>query len=283
MSPDESICGLMLVYVAGCADDDEVARAELLLCDGTPMAVAAYAEAVAVFHHLPTTLTHVPPPQHCCDHLFGRVTANLSQDLSTSASSAFVSPVGQSPFRTSGQAAPRSAVARLRWPIYVASGLAACLAVALTVSIMDNRRLESRNARMADTLAESQTVLRSSHVSLASLTSGGPAGPVGDDTTNHTFGRVLFCPVTKHYMVSVFNLQSLPPGRAYELWLITPKGRKVPAGVFKVDDRGSATVPAVPVQAVDDVALAAVTEEPAGGSDQPTTTPVLAGPLEATP
>ena len=167
-----------------------------------------------------------------------------------------------------------STATRLRWPIYVASGLAACLAVALTASLETNRRLESNNRQMASTLAGSQDVLRSSHVTLASLTTATPSATVGDNATQ-SFGRVLFCPVTKHYQITVFNLRPLPAGRVYELWLITPDSRKVASGVFQVDDNGTATVMAEPEQQVDVAALAAVTDEPAGGSVQPTTTPLL--------
>ncbi len=38
------------------------------------------------------------------------------------------------------------------------------------------------------------------------------------------------------------NLAPLPPQRAYELWLLPPTGSPIPAGVFKPDSHGSATV-----------------------------------------
>jgi len=64
-------------------------------------------------------------------------------------------------------------------------------------------------------------------------------------------------------------------GRVYEVWLLSGAGAPRPAGaLFSVDHRGqgSAAVPGS-LKGVDQVL---VTSEPAGGSQQPTRTPVLA-------
>ena len=36
------------------------------------------------------------------------------------------------------------------------------------------------------------------------------------------------------------NLPPVPPGKAYELWVIPPQGAPVNAGVFKPDEHGNA-------------------------------------------
>lgn len=69
------------------------------------------------------------------------------------------------------------------------------------------------------------------------------------------------------------GLPSLPENKVYELWTIS--GTPVPAGTFTSTDAAAVFLPDAALTA-DAVAL---TVEPEGGSDQPTTTPILALPL----
>jgi len=73
----------------------------------------------------------------------------------------------------------------------------------------------------------------------------------------------------------VSGLPSPGRGRVYEVWLLSGEGAPRPAGaLFSVDHtgRGAAAVPGS-LEGVDQVL---VSSEPAGGSQQPTRTPVLA-------
>jgi anti-sigma-K factor RskA len=65
------------------------------------------------------------------------------------------------------------------------------------------------------------------------------------------------------------------PGRTYQLWLIGPNGPRS-AGVFHTDN-GQHAPRLFPGPG--DATVLAVTEEPAGGSAQPTTSPILRLPL----
>ena len=267
--PDQD---LIFLYVAGVADADETARAEALLSSASPSAAATYAEALAVFHAMPFALDAVRPPASVFESLMSRVEADRPKTVAPVFAAPSPMKIGPTP----------DYVSKMRWPVYVASGLAACLAVALSLSVWNatqlaakERRLSETNARMATTLEDSKEVLRSPNVSLASLQTS--------DKTDKSFGRVLFCPVTRQYQVTVFGLPPLPPGKAYELWLITPDQRKIPAGMLALDENGTATVMAQPQQKVDVAALAAITDEPAAGSLTPTGSIRLAGALTVTP
>jgi anti-sigma-K factor RskA len=66
------------------------------------------------------------------------------------------------------------------------------------------------------------------------------------------------------------NLKPAGEGKTYELWFITPDQRKVPAGTFDVDEAGEATLVVHLPEGLGPIALAAVTDEPAGGVEQPT-------------
>jgi hypothetical protein len=73
------------------------------------------------------------------------------------------------------------------------------------------------------------------------------------------------------------NMQPLPGNKTYELWVIPTSGAPVPAGLFRPDSTGSASVvlPAIPrgVQAK----AFGITIENAGGSNTPTAPIILSG------
>ncbi len=83
-------------------------------------------------------------------------------------------------------------------------------------------------------------------------------------------------------MLHAFRLKPAPAGRSYQLWLIVD-GKPVSAKVFDSGADGHAIVEdiAIPDRVVG-VTQVLLTEEPAGGSPLPTTTPFLGGALTKT-
>ena len=73
------------------------------------------------------------------------------------------------------------------------------------------------------------------------------------------------------------NFEALPAQKAYELWLIPTSGAPIPAGVFKPDARGSATVINPPLPAGVEAKAFAITVEPESGSTSPTMPIVMIG------
>jgi len=73
------------------------------------------------------------------------------------------------------------------------------------------------------------------------------------------------------------NLPRLPSQKAYELWLIPASGAPIPAGVFKPDVHGSATVVNPPLPAGVEAKTFAITVEPETGSAAPTSQPIMVG------
>jgi hypothetical protein len=66
------------------------------------------------------------------------------------------------------------------------------------------------------------------------------------------------------------NLAPLPPQKAYELWLIPAIGAPIPAGVFKPDVHGSATVVNPPLPSGTEAKAFAITVENETGASTPT-------------
>lgn len=84
----------------------------------------------------------------------------------------------------------------------------------------------------------------------------------------------IYSPSMKRCMLMASNLAPLPPGKAYELWLIPLEGAPMPAGMFKPDERGNAMMMNHPMPEGVLAKAFAVTVEDATGSDKPTS-PIL--------
>jgi anti-sigma-K factor RskA len=141
---------------------------------------------------------------------------------------------------------------------------AACLAV-LALGLggyaarlrQDNADLRHREQQIAalETAGDARTVTTSAHGAAATVTLSRSA----EEMAFRSSGLLMH------------------PGRSYQLWLIGPNGPRS-AGVFTTDHGRHA--PRLFAGPGDATALA-VTEEPAGGSAQPTTQPILTLPLPA--
>jgi len=77
-------------------------------------------------------------------------------------------------------------------------------------------------------------------------------------------------------VVAAFDLPPAPAGRTYQLWAIKKGQSPVSLGTFNTSGGGRAIV-TLPVPTGLKPDLSAVTEEPSGGSPQPTQQPFLVG------
>lgn len=89
-------------------------------------------------------------------------------------------------------------------------------------------------------------------------------------------GRTYVNPSTHDALFYAFDLPALPADQTYQLWFIAD-GKPVPAGVFAVDPRGTASLRVQQVADVAKIQAWAVTVEPRGGLPQPTGAMVLKG------
>jgi len=88
--------------------------------------------------------------------------------------------------------------------------------------------------------------------------------------------RLFWNPAGRVVVIAVYDLPPAPAGRTYQLWGIATGKAPVSLGVFNPGPSGRLTM-ALPVPAELVFHVTAVTEEPAGGSPQPTQTPFLIG------
>jgi len=107
---------------------------------------------------------------------------------------------------------------------------------------------------------------QSQHITVVSMKT--PAQPQGKAFYLRNRSSLLFM---------ANNMPVLPAHKAYELWLIPMQGAPVPAGVFKPDARGSATVVNPPLPSNMVAKAFAITIENEGGATTPTMPIIMMG------
>jgi Anti-sigma-K factor rskA, C-terminal/Putative zinc-finger len=165
----------------------------------------------------------------------------------------------------------------LGWFGWITALAALVVAVYLGVhSLQLQRRLDesrgeiaglSAQAARAQELMEALTSPAARQVTLTETKR--PAQPVGHATYLKKSGALIFI---------ANNLHPVPQNKTYELWLIPANGKApIPAGLFRPDSSGAASVVLPQLPAGIDAKAFGVTVEPAQGSTTPTLPIVMAG------
>ena len=79
-------------------------------------------------------------------------------------------------------------------------------------------------------------------------------------------------------VVSGGMMPEMPAGRTLQLWVVPRQGAPISAGIFRPDTMGQVLLVMPPQSAMLTAKALAISEEPAGGSPQPTSTPEWVGP-----
>ena len=175
--------------------------------------------------------------------------------------------------------APQQAPRRgLSWGL-----IPAVIALGLLVAVGN---LWRQNGEMHDNLAKMAGLYQNTTMQLAQaeeklrLLSAPDAmqvslGPQSQRPMPHA--TAIYSPSMKRCMLMASNLAPLPPGKAYELWLIPMEGEPMPAGMFWPDERGNAMMMNHPMPEGVVAKSFAVTMEDATGSDKPTSPILMVG------
>lgn len=230
--------------------DEQRVRAAI---DADPALAREYRADLELLHDLPGTLPEVPVPDGAEDRLIARLHRETGQHpgapmQSGSAQSGTMQPPANLPLYPDGHPATPGAPAttpgtgrprRLNWRLMLLSVVAA-----LTLGVIFLRPVTT-----PDLFSQYQN---SPGAQSQPLTAGG-----------QTLGELIRLPDGRAFL----HLNALAPqGRVYQLWRIE-NGQPVSAGVF--DGQGIVILRAQTGQTV------AVSVEPTGGSEQPTSTPIL--------
>jgi anti-sigma-K factor RskA len=230
---------LILLYAADALDEAEGQELRTHLRGGCATCAQVLAEAEDTVARFPEALAPVDPPPAALNRLMRRVVADQARGQSSGAG----------------------------WRI---AAIAACIGIAVGAfgihSYESNRHEKALNDALAlvsdrdKKLGEVNSMLASEKLKFVGLA----------QEQSPAFGRVIWDQDHSKWHVFVFDLKALPPDKTYQLWFIKADKTPVSAKLFTTDQngRGSVTVD-VPAD-LGPLAAAGVSEEPAGGSPQPT-------------
>ena len=265
-TPDESLRDLAAAYALGALSAEETRAFEAYL--------ATSAEArreVAELRETAALLAVASPEARPGPELRQRVLDAVA------ASKVAVMPratASRTPAAGWGRVLPWLAAAAA---ILVAAGLALRLrTVSTTLAARDSTIAEQRRA-----LSEQQQQLVKDEATLAALLAPGvqlvQLTKEGDPDPRI---QLYWDRVHNTAVLHASKLKPTPPGRTYQLWFIRD-GKPVPSVTFDVAPAGDALLREVTVPSGGALSAAAITQEPAGGSQQPTTPILLVGPLKS--
>ena len=266
----ETLQDLIPAYSVGVTDPEETALVERLLplC---PEAAAELDEYLAMGQAMLRSVPSVQPPAGLHDKLMAAVN-NTAAPTTTIRPAPGVKP----------PAVPLPVVVerpRLLHLNRLVAGLAVAAAALLIVS---NVYWVSQVNGLRQQQQAVTTLLRNQEDALASLGTGRSNRvqlvSTSSQTQNDVLATVLWTPQSPTALIYSDNLPQLTPDKAYQVWLI--KGSQpISVGVFQPDAEGVGVLIFQSDQPMTDFSAVAISTEPAGGSQQPTTTPIAAAQL----
>lgn len=143
-----------------------------------------------------------------------------------------------------------------------------------------NKSLRQRVAALEKNAVQQQEAVEQAKQVLYTMTARDAAHftLVSANTPPQPQGKAIYLKSRGSLIFLANNLPALPPQKAYELWLLPASGAApIPAGVFKPDAHGSATVVNPPLPAGMEAKTFAITVEPEAGSTVPTPPILMVG------
>jgi anti-sigma-K factor RskA len=173
-----------------------------------------------------------------------------------------------------------------RWVPAWAWAIAAALVALTAVSVYQNRRADReltalrQQLRTAESQGQQLQIERAHYVMATEIVIAKDARPV--KLMPQKPAMPMFHAVWSQKMgllVMANNVPQLPPTMTFQLWAMPKQGKPLSLGMFRPDESGQAMMVMSPATNMSEVAALAISEEPAGGSSQPTSAPVWVGPL----
>ena len=155
--------------------------------------------------------------------------------------------------------------------------VAGAAALIILLSAQQNTRLRQQVAALrANSTAQQQQLLEANDL-LGALTSSEAEHftLVAAKTPPQPQGKAIYIRRNGTLVFLASNMAPLPSSKIYELWLIPRSGAPIPAGLFKPEADGSATVIKPQLPTGIEAKTFAITVEPVAGSPAPTSQPIM--------
>jgi len=258
--PENPELNLAAAYALGILSPEEARNFERTLATSE-----AARREVAEFREVSALLALGSPEVLPDPELRARVLARVAQDK--------VIPLPPAPATTRSSALP-----------WLAAAAAVLVALGLGWSLQNaHREIAVRDKAVADLRAElaasTQSLAEREAALDALLEPGVRLTVLASTTTPEPAMQMLVNPRRGIAIARAVNLPPLAAGRAYQLWFIPKGGKPIASVTFSPAASGHALVQNIVLPQGAVLTAAAITEEPAGGSPQPTTTPIISGAL----
>ncbi|MGH7560979.1 MAG: anti-sigma factor [Gemmatimonadales bacterium] len=173
--------------------------------------------------------------------------------------------------RPEARATSRNVVTRL-----LGLGLAASLLLAAAL-FLRVRSIGERLARADSTAADLGRRLAGRDATLNAILEPGVQLTTLTATGQAPVVQVFWDRPRNRAVLHAFRLPPAPAGRTYQLWLMRKSASPIPSRLFDTEADGHALAENIEVPAGESIVGFAISVEPAGGSSQPTTSPILFG------
>ncbi|HVX84840.1 MAG TPA: anti-sigma factor [Phycisphaerae bacterium] len=276
---------LLLLYVAHALEPAEREELGRHLATGCLACAAALAEAQAAYDLLGLAPAPAAPPAEAWQRLQERI------ELAGRAAAPVPAEIGP------GAPVPLTRNPRLPW---AAAAVAAVIALALGVLFgQAQQRVNAANAALAKALADTEahehslealntrfvklqhqletitadnhrmfvdleTARKNASDRLEALVRADQFPAVGKEQPD-IHGKLFWDRAANAWTLFASNVKALPPGKTYELWIVTADGRKLPAGTANPDASGNLIITTPIPPDAGQLAAAAVTDETAPG------------------
>jgi anti-sigma-K factor RskA len=241
----------MFLYAADLLDEGQQLEIRAHVAGGCPRCVGALAEAEAELTRIPASAPPVAPPPRVLNRLIRRVTSD----------------------RARGTRSPNA------WGLAMVAACIGLVVGGVALHFYARQRHQRATEQLVTALADRQQqlddlrgMITSEKLRLVAFSAA--------QATSSASGRILWDQDHDRWHVQVFDLKPPQSGRTYELWFISPQEKKIPAGTFDTDASGRGSILVEVPKDLGPIALAAITDEPAGGSLQPTGSIHLVGKIE---
>jgi anti-sigma-K factor RskA len=292
--PDcDTLKALIPAYSVGATDPEETALVEQLLplC---PEGQAELDEYLALSQAMHYTVPLAQPPAHLHDKLMAALNTPAAKPAPTP-NTMSVRPQAAPPGEAQQPKPTQTPPARVL-PYRLVAAVAAIAAALLIISnlywvnqvntLRDREQqivslLQNREAELTSAFSEQEALrnsLQSQQIALAALGTGRANRlelASTDATQTGTLATVLWNPQSTTALLYSDTLPPLPADQTYQVWVIGD-ANPISVGTFAVDEQGVGVLVIQADAPMDEYGTVAISTEPAGGSEQPTTTPIAA-------